>query len=336
MKKKIVVSGFIVVAVVSLVITGAWYVYTSEQKPVEIVGSIDLGFVAGEGASGIYVADELDLFAANGINVTLHPVVVGLDWYKAMLKGEIDISGPTEYVVVGGGLRHEEVSIISSIVNVDLHTIIGRRDHGIETASDLSGKRIGVLNGTISEFFLGRFLDLHGIQRDNVTFMNMNFTNAVESLKTGAIDAVITIPPFDDSIRSSLGAISIEWPAQNNQWVFGVLTSRNDWLTQNSHLVIRLLKAINQANEYISEHPAEAKIIVKKKLNVDEELIDKMWRRNIYTLSLDQSLILALEDEARWMIQNNLTTEKQVPNFLDFIYEEPLKSVKSEAVNIIH
>jgi hypothetical protein len=42
-----------------------------------------------------------------------------------------------------------------------------------------------------------------------------------------------------------------------------------------------------------------------------------------------------MEDEARWMIRNNLTTEKQVPDFLDYIREDGLKAVKPEAVNII-
>jgi NitT/TauT family transport system substrate-binding protein len=51
-------------------------------------------------------------------------------------------------------------------------------------------------------------------------------------------------------------------------------------------------------------------------------------------LTLDQSLILAMEDEARWMISNNLTTEKTVPNFLDYIYAYGLKSVKPAAVTI--
>ncbi|MCX9087518.1 MAG: hypothetical protein OIN90_08140 [Candidatus Methanoperedens sp.] len=42
-----------------------------------------------------------------------------------------------------------------------------------------------------------------------------------------------------------------------------------------------------------------------------------------------------MEDEARWMINNNLTTEENVPDFLDYIYEDELKSIKPEAVNII-
>jgi len=35
------------------------------------------------------------------------------------------------------------------------------------------------------------------------------------------------------------------------------------------------------------------------------------------------------------MIKNKLTSEKTVPNFLDYIYEDGLKAVKPEAVNII-
>jgi hypothetical protein len=42
-----------------------------------------------------------------------------------------------------------------------------------------------------------------------------------------------------------------------------------------------------------------------------------------------------MEDEARWMIKSGLTTEKQVPDFLNFIYVDGLKAVKPEAANIV-
>jgi NitT/TauT family transport system substrate-binding protein len=42
-----------------------------------------------------------------------------------------------------------------------------------------------------------------------------------------------------------------------------------------------------------------------------------------------------MEDEARWMINNNLTAENQVPNFLDYIYMDGLETVKPGAVNMI-
>ena len=60
-----------------------------------------------------------------------------------------------------------------------------------------------------------------------------------------------------------------------------------------------------------------------------------MWSRNQLALSLDQSLILAMEDEARWMMRSGLTTETTVPDFAAYVYSEALQDVKPEAVNII-
>jgi len=63
--------------------------------------------------------------------------------------------------------------------------------------------------------------------------------------------------------------------------------------------------------------------------------VDTVWSQNQFSLSLDQALIVTMEDEARWMIANKLTSEKQVPDFLNYIYVDALKAVKPEAVNII-
>ena len=64
-------------------------------------------------------------------------------------------------------------------------------------------------------------------------------------------------------------------------------------------------------------------------MNLDAAYMETVWSQNQYSLSLDQSLIVAMEDEARWMISNGLTTEKQVPDFLNYIYEDGLKSDKA-------
>jgi NitT/TauT family transport system substrate-binding protein len=60
-----------------------------------------------------------------------------------------------------------------------------------------------------------------------------------------------------------------------------------------------------------------------------------VWPSHQYSLTLDQSLITAMEDEGRWMIGNNLTSERQLPNFLDYVYEDSLKAIKPDAVKII-
>jgi NitT/TauT family transport system substrate-binding protein len=86
---------------------------------------------------------------------------------------------------------------------------------------------------------------------------------------------------------------------------------------------------------YIPLHPKEAKAIVKKRLKYDDAYVAAIWPQHEFSLSLDQSLILAMEDEARWMIKNNLTKEKQIPDFVNYIYTDGLKAIKPEAVRII-
>ena len=63
--------------------------------------------------------------------------------------------------------------------------------------------------------------------------------------------------------------------------------------------------------------------------------MDTVWQQNQFSLTLDQSLVLAMEDEARWMIANNLTNATAVPDFRQYIYTDGLESVRPGSVNII-
>jgi NitT/TauT family transport system substrate-binding protein len=117
--------------------------------------------------------------------------------------------------------------------------------------------------------------------------------------------------------------------------VYALIIATEAWITQHPERVTSFLKSLAQAEEYALRNPGEAKAIVQKRLNLEAAYMETVWSQNQFSLSLDQSLIAAMEDEARWMIGNNLATEKQVPDFLNYIYVDGLKAVKPEAVNII-
>ena len=72
-----------------------------------------------------------------------------------------------------------------------------------------------------------------------------------------------------------------------------------------------------------------------KDLNYTTSYTSSVWSDYRYSVTLDQSFILLMQDEARWLINNNLTTATSVPNFLNYVYVDGLKSVSPESVNII-
>jgi NitT/TauT family transport system substrate-binding protein len=127
----------------------------------------------------------------------------------------------------------------------------------------------------------------------------------------------------------------VAFPIQSGQPGYGAITCRNDWIKAHPEIVHQFLKSLAQAEDYLTRNPGAAKAIVRKRLNYDDGFTETIWSENQFSLSLDQSLVTAMEDEARWMIKNKLTTEKQVPDFLNYIYEDGLKKIKPEAVNII-
>jgi NitT/TauT family transport system substrate-binding protein len=171
---------------------------------------------------------------------------------------------------------------------------------------------------------------------DDITIVEVQTPEEwVNAVVNGDIDAVVTAQPFANAARDRLGANAVVWSAQSSQPLQTQVISTEAWITKHPELVIRFLQALALAEEYALRNPAEAKAIVQKQLNLDAAYMETIWSQNRFSLSLDQSLIAAMEDEARWMIENNFTTEMEVPDFLDYIYVDGLEEIKPDAVNII-
>jgi len=107
------------------------------------------------------------------------------------------------------------------------------------------------------------------------------------------------------------------------------------WAKTHPELIVRFLNSLAQAENYVIHNPDDSKAIIQNRLNYSDAYIAEVWPENQFSLSLDQSLVVAMEYEARWLINNNLTSQTVVPDFLNYIYLEGLNSVKPESVNII-
>jgi NitT/TauT family transport system substrate-binding protein len=303
-----------------------------QSKPKQI----SIGLPPSVAAYGlVYIASTEGFFARNGLNVTIKEYDSGLAAVRGMLSGEKDIAGAAEYPIVGNAFNKDRVRIFASISKGGSFFVTARKDHGIETIADLKGKRIGVTFQTINEFYLGRFLNLNGIPISEVTRVNLPLAKLENALASDSIDAVISREPYFSSIQKRLGTSEISWPAQSGQLTSSLLVSRADWIREHPELVSRFLKSMAQAEDYTIRNPKQAKATVQKWMNQETSAIETEWSQVQFSLSLDQSLITAMEDEARWMIKNKLIKEKNVPNFLDYVYEDGLRAVKPEAVNII-
>ena len=120
--------------------------------------------------------------------------------------------------------------------------------------------------------------------------------------------------------------------AQSNQSLYGVVTARDDWIGSHPGQVERFLRSLEEAREFSLAHPEETKAIAKKRLNLTDSYLEATWPDHQFTLSLDQSLLIAMNDEARWMIENNMTSSEVLPDFRNSISVQGLLAVNPPAV----
>jgi NitT/TauT family transport system substrate-binding protein len=311
-----------------LLVIGSW----SCSRKME---SITIGMDPSAVNSLIYIAEDQNYFTSNGFKIIIKNYTSGLAAVNGMLKEEVEIATAAEFVVVGQALQKESIRTMTSIDKFLHIYLVGRRDQGIGSIQDLKGKRIGVTLKTAAEFYLGRFLDLHGMNIRQVILVNVTPPQSVDALVKRDVDAVIAWQPNVKTIEDRLGSGIVKWSAQEGQAAYCMAIGRGEWVVKHPELIKRFLNSLAKAEKYFIHNPAEAKAIIQKRLNYDDAYIAAIWPEHQFALSLDQTLIVAMEDEARWMITNKLTSEKQVPDFGNYIYIDGLKTVKPEVVNII-
>jgi ABC-type nitrate/sulfonate/bicarbonate transport system substrate-binding protein len=297
--------------------------------------NISVGFTSSDTTVLLLIADNQGFFAANGLNATLKVYDTALNALAGMKNGEVDIAENAEFPIVSEAFHKSDIRVIAGVDRFDIVNLALRKDRGINSVADLKGKTIGVPKGAVAEFYFGRFLQLNGISLDEVKIVNLPFQQAVDALPGGTTDAFLIRNRDIDTVKARLNDNVTIMDCQNGQLGYDVLSARKDWITNHSETSKKLVKTMLQAESFVINHHKEAFAIIQERLKFNQSIMDGMATHHIYSVSLDQSFIVAMEDEARWMIKNRLTPEKEVPLFNNYIYEDALKTAKPGAVNII-
>jgi NitT/TauT family transport system substrate-binding protein len=315
---------------------GGSFAPSTQGSPIPAGEPVTLAYSPFESTALLWIAKDRHFFEQNGLNVSLTRYDSGAGSLDGLVNGEADVTiGVTEFPLVRRAFLQAPVRAVGNIDKGNFIYLVGRKDR-IGNETDLKGKRIGTTRGTVAEFHLGRYLTLHGMTMDDITVVDVKTPAGwVNDVADGKIDGIVTAQPYANAARDRLGSNAVIWPVQSSQPLFALIISTDDWIRVHPDTVTRLLRSFADAEEYLNMHPAEARAIVQNELNLEPGYMDTVWQQNQYSLTLDQSLVSAMEDEARWMIANNMTNATAVPDFRKNIYTDGLSKVKPGSVNII-
>ncbi|MGE5533085.1 MAG: ABC transporter substrate-binding protein, partial [Bacillota bacterium] len=236
--KRTAITLTVIVVVASLIFSSFFYLNLNDESRDE-KNSISIAYANFESLALFWIAQDQGFFINSDLNVGSHKYDTGVGSLNAMMKGEADIAvGPSEFALVGKVMQNERIKTIGSIDKIDFIYLIGRRDRGIDSIADLAGKRVGTTIGTVSEYYLGRLLNLNGLNMQNIILVDVRTpVDWVNAVVNGTIDAVVTAQPYANSAKEALGDNAFVWQAQSNQLQYALMISTDEWINSHPNLV---------------------------------------------------------------------------------------------------
>lgn len=283
------------------------------------------------------LASEQGMFLDAGVDVVSQPFELGKDALQSLLDGKADLAVVADTPVILALLNGADIAMLAGISQARrAMAIVAHNDRSINQIQDLRGKSIGVTQGTNLRYFLDAMLQVHGVPGDKVNMVDLR-TEALSSVfEAGRIDAAVVFHPFLAQLKATMGERIKFFYAEDVYAFRFILVGKPSYIDSHPQEVNRVLTALVAANQAIQANPVRARTAIGDALKIDGATMAQIFNPEDYRVSLDQAMLLALDDQSRWAMQSGLVAPRPMPNYLRFMKYQNLQSVLPTAVTIVH
>ncbi|MES2049614.1 MAG: NrtA/SsuA/CpmA family ABC transporter substrate-binding protein [Pseudomonadota bacterium] len=283
-----------------------------------------------------HLAAAKGYFADEGLEVSFQPYTSGRDSLKASLEKQADLATVADMPVMYATMKKQPVAIVATIFTASRsYGVVARRSSGVVTLADLKDKIIGVTSGTDGHFVLGTLLARDRLLLNQVKLENLAPEEMQAALLSGKVDAISTWEPWLGAASRALGTEAVEFRSDPGFVIEFNLAGRADWVSANQGKIQSLLRALLRAKHFVDEKPKEAHELIAARMKIDPGTFSTGAANYRFVVQLEQNLLITLEDQARWAIQNKFSDQTVVPNFLNAIDMAALTAVQANAVKIV-
>lgn len=318
----------------------AGYAWTGRTPAVQAGAPLEPVTIANivyPGTCPVIVAQAKGYFTREGLLVTIQPYTTGKATLDAVFQGQANLGTTGDLPVMFAAMNRQPISIVATIATAENDLgIVGRKDKGIVTPASLKGKRIGVTLVSGGHFVLDAFLTRQKLLISDVKIRNLKPDELADALAKGEVDAVSTWQPHLGTLQTQLGGNGTTFLSGGIYDVALNLAGSRDYVANHPETIKKVLRALISAGQFCKEKPDAARELLAESIKMSAADLKALWPQYRFNVTLDQSLLLALEDESRWAIRNKLTDRTDMPNYLTHVSLDALKAVSPAAVTLIH
>lgn len=254
--------------------------------------------------SGItIIAKAKGYFHQEGLNVKVRNLTSGKVALDTVLGGAADFATVAETPLMRAALANQPIAIIATMEssNNDVKLIVSS-DDGIDSISDLKGKKIATFVGTSAQFFLVKALATAHLKPTDVEVINLNPSDMPTALARGDVAGYAIWEPNVYKGEELMGKKAKILSTRGIYVETFNIAVMKPYLEKHPKVVTRFLKALLIAEKYIKEHPSKSISIIANATGMKRVLFEKIRPDFNYKVELKTSLLKYIDEEAAWDI----------------------------------
>ena len=307
----------------------------SPTVPLEGVSKVTIAVPKQISSAVMMVATAQGLFRQAGVEVVSQPFSLGRDALKSVIDGHADLALVGDTPLMFALQNGADISVLSGLAQSRrMLAIVARKDRGVRQLNDLRGKTVGLSLGTNLTYFLDAMLQVHGIPSETVRLVDLKPPDVLSALVAGTIDAATLYQPILATALELMGdQLEVFYGEDIYSFRF-YLVGKTSYIDTHPQEVQRVLQGLIAAKQSIDADPVSARKVVASAINIKDDLLVPLFNSEDFMVSLDQAMLLTLDDQTRWAMKRGLVKPGPVPNYLHSIQYQHLEALLPSAVTI--
>ncbi|MDR1977788.1 MAG: aliphatic sulfonate ABC transporter substrate-binding protein [Synergistaceae bacterium] len=274
------------------------------------------------------IAEELgyfkEEFEADGVTVELRVFASGPPIIEAFAAGELDFGQVGNQPAIQAIANGIDIRIIAAYMTSDgsSSALVASDKSGINSLSDVRGKKVAYTVGTVAHQLLLKFLDSEKLTEDDLQLINLRLGDIPAALESDSIDAAVIWEPYLTGILEKGGARLVRdgtgFPNSSS-----IIIGRKSFLEEHPELTVRLLKVLDRSEKWSREHVEESVKLLSKRTGVAESAYRSSFKAIDFSLYLDEKRIDALADTEAFLFgQGTIRKDFDLREFIDASFLE--------------
>lgn len=276
------------------------FLFATISLPIQAKETVRVSLFSWPGYGFWFIAKEKGL--AEGIDLEITLIEDPYESFAAMSADQLDVTSSTvEYgpIAAEEGVPVKLVAYTNPSIGTDKIIVAP----GIKDPTELKGKKVAVMEGGLTQIYMGIWLEENGLKFDDVEYINLIMDDAVGAMVSGQVAAGEFWEPFGSNALEALEGSKVMASSAEDYWrktgllADGMYMSAS-FIESKPEAAAATMKAYFDAVAWWKANPAEGNKIIAEGLQFPVEDVEMVIGKDgngeanvggIWAFNLDES-----------------------------------------------